>query len=201
MTVRLGILGGTFDPIHYGHLAIAEEARVRFALERVLFVPAGEPPHKEQGLASGEQRYLMTVLATADHPAFAVSRIEIDRSGPSFTVETLRLLHAQQPDEELFLILGADMAVDFPKWREPETILELAQVIVATRPGIPNAALDALSKQPGMERLLLMPAPGLDISSTALRQRIHAGTGLRYLTPDPVAAYLTKEGLYSSPRS
>ena len=193
---RLGILGGTFDPIHYGHLAIAEEARQRFALERVLFMPAGEPPHKEQGLASGEQRYLMTVLATADHPAFDVSRLEIDRPGPSFTVETLRQLHARLPHTALFLIMGADMAVDFPKWREPEAILALARIIVATRPGIPNTELERLVAQPGMERLTLMPAPGLDISSTALRQRLREGYSLRYLTPDAVAAYMAKERLY-----
>ena len=197
MAPRLGILGGTFDPIHYGHLAIGEEARQRYALDRVCFIPAGEPPHKAPGLASAEQRYLMTVLATADHPHFFVSRLEIDRPGRSYTVETLRQLRAEQPATELFLLVGADMAVDFPGWREAEAILTLARVIVATRPGIDAAQVQQILTRPDMAALELMPAPGLAISSTDLRARARAGASLRYLTPDAVAAYLRKEGLYA----
>lgn len=193
---RLGILGGTFDPIHYGHLQIAEEARGEYGLDTVLFVPTGEPPHKTRGLASAEQRFLMTVLATDDHPQFAVSRSEIDRAGRSFTVDTLQLLHEEFPQAELYLIMGADMAMDFPTWREPARILALARVVAATRPGIPEEHLRRHLSSPGMQGVELLVAPGLDISSTEMRRRAREGKSLRYLTPDPVVAFIEKERLY-----
>lgn len=194
--VRLGVMGGSFDPIHCGHLAIAEEARQRYALDAVLFVPAGEPPHKPHGQASAEQRFLMTVLATAEHPRFTVSRLEIDRPGPSYTVDTLRALKQLYPRAVLHLVMGADMALDFPSWREPEAIMTLARVVAVTRPGVSLPGLRRRLAQPAMAGIELIEAPGLAISSTALRERARAGFSLRYLTPDPVAAYIDKEGLY-----
>jgi len=193
---KLGILGGTFDPIHYGHLQIAEEARERFALDAVLFIPTGEPPHKPSGLASAEQRFLMAELATADHPRFAVSRLEIDRSGPSYTADTLQMLHELYPKAALHLIIGADMAMDFPTWRAPERILALARVIAVTRPGVSETRLRRRLTTPAMQDVELLVAPGLDISSTELRRRVRAGQSLRYLTPDAVIGFIEKEGLY-----
>ncbi|MHB9130678.1 MAG: nicotinate-nucleotide adenylyltransferase [Armatimonadota bacterium] len=193
---KLGVLGGTFDPIHYGHLAIAEEARERYALDAVLFVPAGDPPHKPPSQADAEQRFLMTALATADHPQFYVSRIEIDRTGPSYTVETMRQLHAAYPHAALFLIIGADMALTFMSWREPQTILSLARVIAATRPGYSLERLQQMQRQPDAVNLDVMISPGLEISSTELRARASTGRSLRYLTPEPVVEYIVKTGLY-----
>lgn len=190
---RLGVLGGSFDPIHHGHLAIAEEARVRCGLDAVLFIPAGEPPHKAHGLADAEQRFLMVTLATAGHPAFFVSRLEIDRPGPSYTVETLRELRAVYPQAALSLLIGADMALDFHAWRDPEAILALAEVVAASRPGFPIAAL---RETPTGARLTVLPVPGLEISSTELRGRVATGRSLRYLTPDPVVDFIAKAGLY-----
>lgn len=193
---RLGVLGGTFDPVHYGHLALAEEARQRFVLDAVLFIPAGEPPHKPQGQADAEQRYRMALLATADHPHFIVSRLELDRSGPSYTVDTLRQLHAAYPAAAFTLILGADMGVDFPHWRDPAGILALARVVIGSRPGVPDDALHDVLASPHMAGVEFMPTPGLAISSTDLRERARTGASLRYLTPDTVVAYLVKEGIY-----
>ena len=185
---RIGVFGGTFDPIHFGHLAIAEEARWRYALDAVLFIPAGDPPHKAGLGADAESRYLMTVLATADHPSFYVSRCELERDGPSYTVDTLRSLHAAYPAAQLFLLMGLDAALDFPGWREPETIRQMATVIAAERPGYSSANVSAL-RNAGID---IFPAPGLLLSSSALRERLAGGKSLRYLVPDPVARYLDK---------
>jgi nicotinate-nucleotide adenylyltransferase len=193
---RLGILGGTFDPIHFGHLAIAEEARLRYALDAVLFIPAGEPPHKPAEQAPAEQRYLMTALATADHPDFFVSRMEIDRIGPSYTLETLQELADRYPRAARYFIIGADAALDFPAWREPRAIAGLATIIAATRPGFDLANLFALWSDHDLPRPEIMPAPGLDISATLVRNRARAGEPLRYLTPDPVARYIDKTRIY-----
>jgi nicotinate-nucleotide adenylyltransferase len=188
---RLGIMGGTFDPIHYGHLTIAEEARRHFALDAVLFIPAGAPPHKPRWRTDAEQRYLMAVLATADHPQFFVSRMEIDRPGRSYTVDTLQALHTEYPHTALYFILGADSALEFHLWRAPQEILSLATVVAATRPGFPLEQLTALAEQ-----IAILPTPGLEISSTALRARAQKGQILRYLTPPAVAEYIQKMGLY-----
>jgi nicotinate-nucleotide adenylyltransferase len=194
--IRLGVCGGTFDPVHYGHLAIAEEARQQFSLDAVLFIPSGEPPHKPRWQADAELRYQMVQLATADHPAFYVSRIEIDRSGPSYTAETLRALHRQYPRAHLFFIMGADSALDFHRWRDPLEITQLAQVIAATRPGF---SLEALGDTP--LPIAPLPMPGLDISSTDLRARIRAGNSVRYLVPNAVAAFIEKMGMYERVKS
>jgi len=193
---KLGVLGGAFDPIHYGHLQIAEEARERFALDAVLFMPAGEPPHKPRGQASAEKRFLLAELATANNPRFAVSRLEIDRPGPSYTADTLEALREQYPEVELYLIIGADMAMDFPTWRDPARILSLARLVAATRPGVPEDRLRRHLATPAMRGVELLVAPGLAISSTELRQRVREGKSLRYLTPDAVIEFIEKEGLY-----
>ncbi len=196
---RLGVLGGTFDPIHYGHLALAEEARGQFGLDAVLFIPAGEPPHKPHGQADAEQRYLMTVLATADHPAFFVSRLELERAGLSYTVQTLQTLHDLYPQAELTFLLGADAALEFPTWRAPAEIMRLARVVAASRPGFPLRQLHAATQRAGLPEMAVMPVPGLEISSTELRERLRQGQSVRYLTPDAVVAYLQKAGLYAGP--
>lgn len=194
MRERLGILGGTFDPIHFGHLAIAEEARERLGLARVLFIPAGQPPHKPRGRADAEERCRMTELAIADNPAFAVSRVEIDRPGRSYTVETLRELHARYPEADFTLIIGADMALEFHLWRDYEGILAQAGVVAITRPGYDLAGLEQL---PTAGRLSPLDAPGLYISSTDLRTRIRDGRSIRYLVPAAVRAYIAEQRLYN----
>jgi nicotinate-nucleotide adenylyltransferase len=192
---RLGVLGGTFDPIHYGHLVAAAEARWRFELDEVVFVPTGRPWQKPEGVSCTEDRYLMTVLATAPDPAFTTSRIEIDHPGPTYTVETLRRLRAGLPgDARLFFVVGADVAAQLATWKDPEKLLELAELIVASRPGADLRELRAAL--PAAARVHTMTIPELAISSTALRARVAAGEPIRYLTPEPVVAYIAKRGLY-----
>jgi len=193
---RVGIVGGTFDPVHYGHLLIAEEARLRYALTAVLFIPAGEPPHKPLGQANAEQRMMMVELAIEDNPHFFASRLEIDRPGLSYTIDTLRALRACYPQPELYLIIGADAALEFHTWRDPFAILDLARVIAASRPGYQLERLQNLRNDPRLAQIATMPVPGLDVSSTDLRARVRDGRGLRYLTPDRVAGYIAHEGLY-----
>ncbi|MGB9752678.1 MAG: nicotinate-nicotinamide nucleotide adenylyltransferase [Roseiflexus castenholzii] len=194
---RTGILGGSFDPIHYGHLAIAEEVRVLLRLNRVLIIPAREQPLKPGGsVASPAHRLAMARLACADNPFFEVSRIEIDRPGPSYTSVTLQLLH-EQGLNDLYLILGIDSVVDLPRWREVRRILDLAHIVGVARPG---AAVDlshlsqVLPELPA--RLIGIDGPRLDISSTDLRQRVAQGRPIRYQTPDAVVAYIEANGLY-----
>ena len=191
---RLGVMGGTFDPIHYGHLVTAEEALEQFELEGVLFVPTGRPWMKEhEGVSPPEDRYLMTVIATASNPLFSVSRIEVDRDGPTYTVETLRSLKADL-DADLFFVTGADAILEMLQWKEPEELFELAHFIAATRPGydiagfeVPAHAKDAVS---------VMNVPALAISSTDIRSRVQAGGPIRYLVPEGVKSYIEKAGLY-----
>jgi nicotinate-nucleotide adenylyltransferase len=193
----IGILGGTFDPIHYGHLAIAEEVRVALRLDRVLIIPAGEQPLKiGKRMAPPEHRLAMARLACADNPLFEVSSIEVDRPGPSYTHVTLQLLHDQGLDN-LYLILGADALADLPRWHETPRILTLARIVVVSRPGA-SVDLSVLSQIfPALpERLILIEGPRLDISSTDLRQRVAQGRPIRYQTPDAVVAYIEAHGLY-----
>lgn len=197
MSSRVGILGGTFDPIHYGHLAIAEEVRVALHLSRVLIIPAGEQPLKAgRHVATPAHRLAMARLACAGNPFFEVSAIEIERAGPSYTAVTLQQLHDQTPDT-LCLILGADALADLPRWRDVQRILELASLAGVARPG---AALDLVRLAraiPGvLERLTLIDGPRLDISSTDLRRRVAAGKPIRYQTPDTVVDYIERHGLY-----
>jgi nicotinate-nucleotide adenylyltransferase len=194
---RLGVMGGTFDPIHHGHLLTAEEALTQFDLDEVAFVPTGRPWMKEHGdVSPAEDRYLMTVIATASNPRFTVSRVEVDREGPTFTVDTLRALRDQASDAELFFITGADAMLEiFHEWRDPDEILELAHFIAATRPGYDIAAFEAgtPTRNP---RVSVMNIPALAISSTDIRRRVRERRPIRYLVPEGVKSYVEKSGLY-----
>jgi nicotinate-nucleotide adenylyltransferase len=193
---RLGVMGGTFDPIHYGHLVTAEEALVQFSLDSVLFVPTGAPWMKEgRDVSAPEDRYLMTVIATASNPRFSVSRIEIDRRGPTYTVDTLRTLAAENPDAELSFITGADAMLEILHWKEPQELFELAHFIAATRPGYDLAVFqqEAPSHNPGVS---VMPIPALAISSTDIRARVAEGRPIQYLVPEGVEYYIEKVWLY-----
>jgi nicotinate-nucleotide adenylyltransferase len=202
MSERIGVLGGTFDPIHYGHLAIAEEARVVLGLERVLLVPAARQPLKRGAhVASPQQRIEMARLACAGNSALDVSPIEVERPGPSYTVNTLEQLRDAGLGE-LHFILGADALADLHRWYDAPRIPELARLVVIARPGHrPN--LDAVAAQlPGVrERITLIDGPGLAISSSELRSRIAAGRPIRYLTPEPVVEYIARNGLYRAASS
>jgi nicotinate-nucleotide adenylyltransferase len=192
---RLGVMGGTFDPIHYGHLVTAEEALVQFALDAVVFVPTGRPWMKEEREVSpAEDRYLMTVIATASNPRFQVSRIEVDREGPTYTVETLRALAAEHPDAELYFITGADAMLEILDWKEPDEVLSLAHFIAATRPGYDLTRFE--STAPRHSNVSLMSIPALAISSTDVRARVGEGRPIRYLVPEGVKSYVEKAGLY-----
>jgi nicotinate-nucleotide adenylyltransferase len=197
MTARIGILGGTFDPIHYGHLAIAEEARLALQLDRVLFVPAAQQPLKRGAhIATPEQRFAMTQLACAPNAAFEVSRIELDRPGPSFTLTTLETLRAARIGE-LHFILGDDALADLTRWYGAARVVELARIIAVGRPGSALDLTRIIQALPALnERLAVLPGPALDISSTALRRRVAASQPIRYQTPDAVVTYIGEHGLY-----
>jgi nicotinate-nucleotide adenylyltransferase len=193
---RLGVMGGTFDPIHYGHLVTAEEALVQFSLDGVVFVPTGTPWMKQDRTVSpAEDRYLMTVIATANNPRFHVSRVEIDRHGPTYTVDTLRTLGAQNPDAELYFITGADAMLEIFDWKDPEDALSLAHFIAATRPGYDLARFEsrAPTRHPNVS---VMHIPALAISSTDVRERTRDGRPIRYLVPEGVKTYIDKAALY-----
>jgi nicotinate-nucleotide adenylyltransferase len=194
---RLGVMGGTFDPIHNGHLTTAEEALMQFGLDEVVFLPTGRPWMKEHNdVSPPEHRYLMTVIATASNPRFSVSRIEVDRDGPTYTVDTLRALSAEEPaGTELFFITGADAMIEIFHWKDPEEILELAHFIAATRPGYDIAAFKAEAPAP-TSRVNVMNIPALAISSTDIRARVREGRPIRYLVPEGVKSYVEKAGLY-----
>ncbi len=198
--MKIGIFGGTFDPIHYGHLVLAETCRQELGLDEVRFVPTGNPPHKSGRISDGHARADMAGLAVSGYPEFAVDRREIRRSGPSFTVMTLDEIQQENPESELFFLMGADSLYDFPTWREPERILKLSTVVAVNRPGkpIPEAAdLDSLVGNLDTSRIIPMAMPGTDISSTDLRNRIRNGRGLRFLTPRAVEVFLTEHNLYN----
>jgi nicotinate-nucleotide adenylyltransferase len=196
MQRRIGLMGGTFDPIHHGHLVAAEEARWRFDLDTVLFIPTGQPWQKPVGVSPAEDRYRMTVIATASNPAFAVSRIEMEQTGPTYTVDTLRRLRADLgEDARLFFITGADAVLHILTWKDRDEVLALAEFIAATRPGYD---LERLTERLPLarERLHPLEIPMLAISSTELRARVARGQPIQYLVPDGVAEYVTERGLY-----
>ena len=197
MGTRLGVMGGTFDPIHYGHLVTAEEALQQFDLDEIVFVPTGSPWMKEHEVVSGaEDRYLMTVIATASNPRFVVSRMEVDRDGPTYTVDTLRRLREQYGDGvDLFFVTGADAVLEIFQWKEPQDLFDLAHFIAATRPGYDIAEFEAHASErhPG---ITVMNIPALAISSTDIRTRVHQGRPIRYLVPEGVNSYVQKAGLY-----
>jgi nicotinate-nucleotide adenylyltransferase len=198
----VGVMGGTFDPIHLGHLAVAEEAREVLGLERILFVPAGRPPHKAADeVTSVEHRLAMVELAIADNPAFELSRIEVDRPGPSYTVDTLEALAAG--GEPVTVILSAETLAELPTWHEPWRLFEAARVAVAPRWGYPAPDPGWLAATfPGREdRVTYLEGPRLGVSSTALRARVAAGRSIRYLVPQTVAAYIAANNLYTTRRN
>jgi nicotinate-nucleotide adenylyltransferase len=192
--VKLGVMGGTFDPIHLGHLRAAENAREELGLDRVLFVPAARPPHRPDRLASPLDRFAMVALATFDHPAFVASDLELRRDGPSYTVDTLRALRGERPHDELFLIVGSDTFPEMASWREPEALLALCTVAVVARPGDDAAAGPA---DPPPPNAVSLSGPGLPISASAIRERVREGRSVRYLVPEGVADYIQKRGLYA----
>ncbi|MGN6414101.1 nicotinate-nucleotide adenylyltransferase [Flexivirga sp.] len=190
--MRLGVMGGTFDPIHHGHLVAASEVQARLDLDEVVFVPTGQPWQKEgRGVTSAEHRYLMTVIATASNPRFTVSRVDIDRPGPTYTIDTLTDLRRQRPDAELFFITGADALAQILSWRGVDQMWPLAQFIGVTRPG------HVLSDK-GLPRdhVRLMEVPAMAISSTDCRQRVVDDEPVWYLVPDGVVQYIGKYQLY-----
>ncbi|GAA3942038.1 nicotinate-nucleotide adenylyltransferase [Pseudoclavibacter caeni] len=189
---RLGVMGGTFDPIHNGHLVAASEAASAFDLDEVVFVPTGQPWMKaDRRVTDADQRYLMTVIATASNPRFTVSRVDIDRPGPTYTIDTLRDLHRQRPDAELFFISGADAIAQILTWKDSEELWELAHFVAVSRPGHPLS----LSGLPH-EDVNLLEIPALAISSTDCRRRASRGQPVWYLVPDGVVQYINKYGLY-----
>jgi nicotinate-nucleotide adenylyltransferase len=199
MTQRLGIMGGTFDPIHHGHLVTAEEALIQLRLDRVIFIPAGIPVAKTRSdISSAEDRFLMTVLGTASNPDFRVSRIEMDRPGPTYTVDTLEQLTDEMgADTEFFFIMGADTVSEVLEWKDPERVVALTRFVAATRPGYDFSSLEGSEASELFgDRMTLMEGPGLDVSSTEVRERVRRGQPLRYLVPDLVASYIDKTGLY-----
>ena len=189
-------MGGTFDPIHHGHLVAASEVTSLFHLDEVVFVPTGHPWQKPaEEVTVAEDRYLMTVIATASNPRFQVSRVEIDRDGPTYTVDTLRLLGAENPDAELYFIPGADAMLEILEWKDPEEVLSIAHFIAATRPGYDLARFES-SAPTHTASVSLMTIPALAISSTDVRARVHDGRPIRYLVPEGVKSYVEKAGLY-----
>jgi nicotinate-nucleotide adenylyltransferase len=196
--LRLGILGGAFNPPHIGHLVCAQEALVQLQLDRVVFVPVGEAPHRDVPDDPGpEARLEMVELAIADDERFSTSRIEIDREGPSYTSDTLEQLRAESPDDELFLILGGDQAAALPKWHEPEKVLERATVAVFERMSWGrNAIVIKIGRMPGAERVRYLDMPLIQVSSSAIRRRVREGLPIRYLVLDKVVDYIATNELY-----
>ena len=224
--MRLGVMGGTFNPIHYGHLAAANEVGEAFALDTVVFVPAAVPPHKELAeIIDPRHRLMMAIMATIAHPQFAVSSVEIDRPGASYTVDTVvQLKHLYQGQKSIYFIVGIDAFVDIATWRQPDVLLESCHIIVTSRPGYnvhdlvpstlrqvserhPHLTFEPLADRPPRNRrgfqvretpyrIYVQEVSGLDISSTELRQRVKARRSIRYLLPDSVDAYIQKYQLY-----
>ena len=190
-------MGGTFDPIHHGHLVAAEEALWQFRLDAVVFVPTGQPWMKEERrVTPAEHRFLMTVIATSSNPRFTVSRVDIEREGPTYTRDTLRAIRDEYGAEaDLFFITGADAVLEIFQWKDPKEILELAHVIAATRPGhdIARFEAEAPTSHPNIS---VMDVPALAISSTDIRKRVQEGTPIRYLVPEAVHTYIDKWELY-----
>jgi nicotinate-nucleotide adenylyltransferase len=200
--MRVGLLGGSFDPVHYGHLLLAECCREQCGLDRVWFVPAATPPHKMgAALSPAEHRLAMLRLAVAGHEPFEVSTCELDRGGTSYTVDTLRHLRQAHPDDELFLLLGADMLADLPNWREAGEVCRLALPVAVGRPGAALIDLSCLAPIAPPERIEeigrhQVEMPPIGTSSTDLRRRVAAGQGIRFQTPRAVEEYIRTHGLY-----
>ena len=200
--MRIGIFGGSFDPVHYGHLLLAELCRESCQLDEVRLVPAAVPPHKQgRGRAPDEDRLAMLNLAIGGHASLKVWAVELERGGVSYTVDTLRALHEAQPNDELFFLMGADSLYDFPNWREPAEICELASIVVVDRPGNDPIDFEVLSEFVSEERRrafseLIVAMPQIDLSSTEIRRRVGAGQSIRFQTPRAVEQYIATAGLY-----
>lgn len=201
---RVGVMGGTFDPIHTGHLVTAEEALHQFGLDEVLFVPSAQPPHKEDRESlDPESRYIMAVIATATNPRFRVSRLELERPGPSYTIDTVReLRRLYGPNTEIYFITGADAILEILTWKEPEKLLREAMFIAATRPGYDLKRLEESlpeeekARHAENPRVLVMEIPALAISSTDIRRRVREGRPITYLVPQGVKEFIEKNGFY-----
>ena len=200
MKQRIGIMGGSFNPIHIGHLHLAESARIEFDLDLVIFVPTGDNPfkHKNDGI-DREHRYRMVELAIDSNPYFAATRIEIERCGNSYTIDTIRDIKRRLPNDDLFLITGADIVFELPKWREAEELMRSVAFISAYRPGYPKRKFDRqikfLQKQYGAQIYKLLSSE-MDVASTDIRSRIHNNKSIRYLIPENVEAYIRENNLY-----
>lgn len=199
--MRVGILGGAFNPPHLGHLICAQEALGQLELGIVTFVPVGEAPHREIGQEPGaEVRHEMCELAVAGDQRLAASRLELDRPGPSYTVDTLRALRERSPQVDLFLILGGDQAAELASWQEPEEVFRLATVAAVEREGAPREEVaERLAGLPRPGGLAFFDMPRVDISSTLVRRRVGEGRPIRYLVPEPVADYIAARSLYRAP--
>ena len=200
---RIGLLGGTFDPIHFGHLILAETARDTLRLDKVYFVPAADPPHKQgRVVARAEDRIAMLKMAIADNDAFEISLIDVNRKGPDYTADMLVIARERllKPGDDLWFLMGLDSVIDFPNWHEPERIRQLARLAAATRPGF-DIDWEPLERAlPGISHeVTLLPMPGVDISSNNIRRRILHGSSIRYLLPECVRQYIYDRGLYRQP--
>jgi len=198
--VRLGIYGGVFNPPHHGHLVAAQEAYTQLGLDVVVWIPVGDAPHRVvENDPGAEARFEMVELAIAGDERFRVSRIELEREGPSYTVDTLKELREREPDDELFLILGVDQALALPTWREPEQVLDLATIGVFERGSSTRNAIGiTIGRMAGAERVQFLEMPRIDISSTMVRRRAAAGKPIRYLVPDKVANFIGAQSLYGA---
>jgi nicotinate-nucleotide adenylyltransferase len=196
--VKLGVIGGTFDPPHYGHLVLAENARAHLALNAVLFVPAGQPPHKPEGpVTPADHRVAMVEAAIAGNSAFRLSRVDVDRPGPHYSVDMLGILERTYPDAALFFLMGGDSLAEFASWRDPSRIVKQARLAVMKRPGweVDWASLAEINPEI-RDRLTLLDVPYLAISGTDLRRRVRRGLPIRYLVPPRVEQYVREKGLY-----
>jgi len=194
----LGIMGGIFDPIHNGHLAAAEAAREHFKLDRVIFVPAGNPPHRLAMPAAGaEDRYLLTALAVAGNPYFAVSRVELDRPGPSYAYDTVSHFQQLYKPERLYFITGMDAVLDVETWYRVNDLMSICRFVAVTRPGYETDDLARRVSADHLSVIDVIATPGIDISSTTIRERLRSGRSVRYLVPDIAVDYIRKEGLYA----
>ena len=192
---RLGILGGTFDPIHLGHLILAEQLKEGLNLKKVIFVPSANPPHKRNSLvSSAKDRLMMAKIAIKDNPDFILSDLELKREGKSYTVDTLSEFKKLYPDSELFFLLGSDVLDEIKSWKEPDKIFEEVKVVIALRPGFDK--IDSQSRF--VKKSLLFPIPGLNISSTQIREKVKAGNSIRYLVPPGIEEFIRAKNLYRS---
>ena len=196
--MRIGILGGTFDPIHFGHLMAAEAARTEQQLGRVLFIPANRSPLKPATRASTAHRVAMVRLAIEDHPAFALSTVDVARPAPSYAVETVAALQRESPDDSFVFLIGADQLAELPQWRAPEQLLQAVPIVALTRPATAFTSLDALtSLSPAARaRVTVQEIPAVDISASVIRERVASGETIRHFTPAPVADYIETHQLY-----